>query len=158
MLQLQHERLLNFQFLGGEATPPLLCVGPIKCVQLFLLRGHEVYFQNVFPLFTFLTFDGKDAHEPLHPDLAVAQPNFSADGFEGDETVAIFSLIQSRPCWTFSSAPWPSCFFSGGGGIGVGFFLLFEVGDGSGETCGDDSGWLVVFLGSGRSKGLLGRL
>ena len=74
----------NFQFLGGEATPPLLCVGPIKRAQPLLLLGHVTYFQNVFPLFAFLTFYGKDAHEPLHPDLAVVQPNFSADGFKGN--------------------------------------------------------------------------
>lgn len=89
LLQLQHKRLLNFQFLR-EATPPLLCVGPIKRVQLLLLHGHEAYFQNAFPLFVFLTFDEKDAHEPLLLDLAVVQPNFSADGFKGDEPVAIF--------------------------------------------------------------------
>ena len=45
---------VNFQFLGGAATPPLLCVGPIKRVQLLLLLGHVTYFQKVFSHFAFL--------------------------------------------------------------------------------------------------------
>ena len=42
--------------------------------------------------------------------------------------------------------------------FGVGFSLLFNVGAGSGETRGDDFGWLVVFLWSGGSEGSSGRL
>ena len=141
---------VNFQFLGGEATPPLLCVGPIKRVPLLLLLGHVTYFQNVFSHFAFLTFDGKDAHEPLHPDLAVVQPNFSADGFEGNETVAIFVQLKAGLAGHFH-LHLGLLVFSGGGGIGVGFSLLFDVGAGSAEICGYDFGWLLVFLWSGGS-------
>ena len=71
--------------------------------------------------------------------------NFSADGFKDNEVVAIFVQFEAGLAGHFH-LHLGLLVFPGGGGIGVGFSLLFNVGAGSGETRGDDFGWLVVLL------------
>ena len=83
--------------------------------------------------------------------------NFSADGFKGNEAVAIFVQFEAGLAGHFH-LQLGLLVFSGGGGISVGFSLLFNVGARSGETRGDDLGWLVVFLWSSGSEGSPGRL
>ena len=73
--------------------------------------------------------------------------NFSADGFEGNEAVAILVQFKAGLAGHFH-LHLGLLVFSGGGGIGVGFSLLFDVGAGSGETRGYNFGWLLVFLWS----------